>query len=103
MRPEEQAMIQRLRSAEGHLHAVTCMIEDNQPCEQVLHQLGAVQASLRAAGLTLLRDQLESSAEVIRNDPHPEERAAELKRIVNLYRLLCRKPSLNQKTISEVK
>ena len=39
---EEHAVQMRLRSAEGHLHAVIQMSADGAPYEQVLHQLGAV-------------------------------------------------------------
>jgi len=55
MRPEEQVdIVRRLRSAEGHLGAVIGLLEAGKPCEQVLHQLGAVRAALRVAGARLV-------------------------------------------------
>ena len=49
MKPDQQSeIIRRLRCAAGHLNAVIEMTEAGQPCEQVLHQLNAVQAALRA-------------------------------------------------------
>src|SRR4030067_3085050 len=41
MQAEEQAEIaRRLRSAGGHLEAITGMLEAGEPCEPILHQLG---------------------------------------------------------------
>ncbi|MDP1715698.1 MAG: metal-sensing transcriptional repressor [Anaerolineales bacterium] len=45
--------LQRLRCAAGHLNAVIKMAEAGEPCEQLLHQLGAVDAAMRAAGARL--------------------------------------------------
>ena len=89
MHPEERtAIVMRLRSAEGHLGAVIGLLEAGKPCEQVLHQLGAVRAALRAAGARLLDNQINYSEEIIQNGTCPEDRAAELNRLVNLYYLV---------------
>ncbi len=62
MEPEQQSeIIRRLRCATGHLDAVIKMAEAGQPCEQVLHQLNAVQAALHTAGVKIIRCQAESS------------------------------------------
>jgi DNA-binding FrmR family transcriptional regulator len=102
MQPEEQKLIMRLRSAEGHLRAIIGMIEAGQPCEDVLHQLTAVEAAVRAAGLVALRQQLRSCAQVIVSNPCPEERCAELERLLNLYQSYSKKPSFYQLDLSEV-
>jgi DNA-binding FrmR family transcriptional regulator len=88
MQPEEQKLIVRLRSAEGHLRAIIGMIETGRPCEDVIYQLIAVQAALRAASLVVLKRQLQFSAAVIRSDPRPETRCAELQQLLALYTLL---------------
>ena len=50
MKPEQPSeIVRRLRCAAGHLNAVIEMTETGQPCEQVLHQLNAVEAALRVA------------------------------------------------------
>lgn len=86
MQPEERLeLINRLRSAEGHLGAVIGLLEAGKPCEQVLHQLGAVRAALRAAGARLLESQISDCKQVIRNNPCPDEREAELIRLLKLY------------------
>jgi len=89
MYPEERnEIVNRLRSAEGHLGAVIGLLESGKPCEQVLHQLGAVRAALRAAGAKLLDNQINCSEEIIQNGACPEDRAAELTRLVSLYYLV---------------
>lgn len=91
MQPEQQdEIIRRLCSAEGHLRAVIDMVEAGQRCEQVLHQLGAVQAALHVAGARLLACQVETSEGVIKHSPCPEERVAELNRLNNLYQMLTK-------------
>jgi len=42
----EQEVMQRLRSARGHLDAVIRMVEDQRYCIDVIHQIGAVQGAL---------------------------------------------------------
>lgn len=91
MEPEERdEIVRRLRTAEGHLGAVIRQVEAGKSCEQVLHQLGAVRAALRAAGARLVDCQINCSEEIVRHHPCPEDRAAELARLVNLYYLVFR-------------
>ncbi len=86
MKSNQQAeIIQRLRCAAGHLNAVIEMVEKGQPCEQVLHQLNAVQAALRAAGSKIIHCQAQSSQDVIMNSPSLNQRVAELERLQSLY------------------
>jgi len=85
MKPDPHAeIIRRLHCAAGHLNAVIEMAEADQPCEQVLHQLNAVQSALSAAGNRIIHCQAESSQDVILNSSC-SERTAELKRLQSLY------------------
>lgn len=86
MKPDQQSeIIRRLRCAAGHLNAVIEMTQAGQPCEQVLHQLNAVQAALRVIGTKLLICQAQSSQSLILDSSSAEERLAELKRLQSLY------------------
>lgn len=86
MKPDQQSnIVRRLRCAAGHLNAVIKMAEAGEPCEQVIHQLGAVEAALRAAEARLVICQAESIEAVILDSPSSEERLAELKRLQSLY------------------
>ena len=83
----QDALLTRLKSAEGHLHAVIDMAENGVPCEQVLHQLNAVCAALRAAEQTLVQHQLQTSARIILEEPQAHARIAEVRRLAHLYGL----------------
>lgn len=86
MKPDQRSeIIRRLRCAAGHLNAVIKMAEAGEPCEQVIHQLGAVDAAIRAAGARLIICQVQSSQGVILNNPSSKQRIAELKRLQFLY------------------
>lgn len=87
MLPEEQTLIlARLRSAEGHLGAVIGMVENEQNCIKVLHQLFAVQTALHACGRLLLYCQVQQSLETACYNICPEKRSAEIRHKVGFYR-----------------
>lgn len=103
MQPEQRNLVIRLRTAEGHLRAVIAMIESGQPAEAVLIQLAAIQSALQVAGFLIVKNQLQRSADVIMLEPCPDQRCAELTRLINLYQLLSKHPSFHRREISEVK
>lgn len=84
--PNQQSeIIRRMRCTAGHLNAVINMAEEGRPCEQVLHQLHAVQAALQAVGLGLINCQVQNSQTIILDSSSVEEWTSELKRIQSLY------------------
>ncbi len=86
-RPDEQnALLNRLRSAEGHLHGVVGMVAAGEPCAQVLHQLEAVEAAIKAAERAMLTWEFRCCAEAIRHSPDADTRAAEVRRLAALCR-----------------
>jgi DNA-binding FrmR family transcriptional regulator len=92
MQPENQAdVIWRLKTAAGHLHAIQELVEAGRPCEEVVHQLRAVKASLRAVETRLLTCQIKQSVEIILNG-RAEARAVELARLYRLYEFLVQQP-----------
>ena len=78
-------IIQRLRSAAGHLNAVLDMVESGKPCEDVLHQLNAVQSSLRIAGRKMICCEAESVREDILNSLSFPQCSTQLHRLQSLY------------------
>jgi DNA-binding FrmR family transcriptional regulator len=82
---QQPEIVRRLRCAAGHLNAVIEMAETGQPCEEVLHQLNAVQAALRVTGIKLIICQIQSSQEIILDSPSLQQRTSELKRLQSLY------------------
>jgi len=56
----EQAVVNRLKTARGHLDAVIRMVEDDTYCPDLMKQLAAVQGSLERASRIVLRNHLET-------------------------------------------
>lgn len=86
-------ILQRMRIAAGHLNAVIRMAEGNESCEQLLHQLHAVQAALNAVGHGLITCQIRNSQTAILDSSSVEERLSELKKIQSLYSVFTRYPN----------
>lgn len=61
MKTEHQrAVLNRLKTARGHLDAVVRMVEEDAYCPEVMKQLSAVQGSLERANRIVLRNHLET-------------------------------------------
>jgi len=91
MKPDQQSdIVRRLHCAAGHLDAVIKMAEDDEPCEQVLYQLTAVDAALRAVGARIILCQAQSSQTIILESPSVTQRSTELKRLQSLYTILMK-------------
>lgn len=82
---ERTAILNRLKSAEGHLQAIITMVETDRSCKEVLHQLAAVEAALSAASCALRACEFRASADIILHSRDPEVRAAEVRRLAALY------------------
>lgn len=83
MLAKEKALVfHRLRSVCGHLDAVGRMIETGKPCEQILHQLGAIKAALHEIGLVILEKEMLRSKEIILTNKYYEERLIAARRIL---------------------
>lgn len=61
MKPEHQrSVLNRLKTARGHMDAVVRMVEEDAYCPDVMKQLAAVQGSLERASRVMLRNHLET-------------------------------------------
>lgn len=86
MSPEiESQIINRLRSAEGHLKAVRSMVETGWKCDQVLHQLNAVQGALSAVARMVFEEHLQENEMIIKNSDCRQERTQALDHLTMLY------------------
>jgi DNA-binding FrmR family transcriptional regulator len=67
-------VLNRLKSASGHLAAVTRMVEEDQYCIDVINQIQAVQAALNKISLIVLDNHMHTCVtEAIQSDD-PAER-----------------------------
>ncbi|HEX2064972.1 MAG TPA: metal-sensitive transcriptional regulator [Acidimicrobiales bacterium] len=55
-----RAILNRLKTARGHLDAVIRMVDDGAYCPEIMKQLSAVQGSLERASRLVLRNHLET-------------------------------------------
>ena len=55
----QQAVLNRLSRAIGHLESVKRMVEDGRDCTEVLVQLAAVRSALNSTAKVILKDHLE--------------------------------------------
>ena len=72
----------RLRRAEGQLHGVIAMLDDERDCADVLTQLAAVSHALHRAGFAMLADGLEQCLATPQSD---DERARAVGRMERLF------------------
>ena len=56
----ERAVLNRLKTARGHLDGVIRMVEDDTYCPDLMKQLSAVQGSLERASRIVLQNHLET-------------------------------------------
>ncbi|AVO47066.1 MULTISPECIES: metal-sensing transcriptional repressor [Hyphomicrobiales] len=64
----------RLKRAEGHLRKVIAMIEQEQPCLDIVQQLHAVEKAIGQAKKTLIQDHLDHCLEATVGDVGAEQR-----------------------------
>src|SRR5882762_10866486 len=56
----QRSVVNRLRTARGHLDAVLRMVDEDAYCPDVMKQLSAVQGQLEVANRLVLRNHLET-------------------------------------------
>lgn len=56
---QTKAVLNRMARLIGHLHSTKKMIEDGRDCSEVLIQLSAVDAAIKAVGRIILKDHIE--------------------------------------------
>ena len=85
---DKQDLIANLLLTQKYLSVAISMLENDRPCEEVLHEIATARVTLDAVELQLLENQLQSSFDLIRFDPCPNRRCTELTRILDLYQIL---------------
>lgn len=79
MRPEnKQAVMNRLKTARGHLDGIVRMVEEEAYCVDLMKQVSAVQASLERANRIVLKNHLETCFSDAVRDGRGEDAVAEL-------------------------
>lgn len=74
----QRQIVNRLKTARGHLDGVVRMVEDDAYCPDVMKQLSAVQGSLERANRLVLRNHLETCVARAMQEGRTEEIVDEL-------------------------
>ncbi len=80
-----QEVIRRLKTAEGHLRGVQRMVEDGAYCIDVIRQIQAVQAALNKVTADILEGHLNSCLITAVRGDDPAERERVLKEITEVF------------------
>lgn len=84
---ENEAILNRLKSAEGHLRGVIRMVEEDAYCIDVIRQVQAVQAALNKINATILENHLNSCVITAIRGEDPEDRERVLHEITDVYEM----------------
>ncbi len=82
---DNQELILRLKTAEGHLRGVQRMLEEEAYCIDVIHQIQAVQSALNKISTEILDRHLNSCLITAVRGDDPAERERVLKEITEVF------------------
>ncbi len=82
---DNQELILRLKTAEGHLRGVQRMLEEDAYCIDVIHQIQAVQSALSKINTEILDRHLNSCLITAVRGSDPAERERVLKEITEVF------------------
>jgi DNA-binding FrmR family transcriptional regulator len=80
-------VLNRLKSAEGHLRGVIRMVEEDAYCIDVIRQVQAVQAALNKINSTILENHLNSCVITAIRGEDPNDRERVLREITDVYEM----------------
>jgi DNA-binding FrmR family transcriptional regulator len=83
---QKKAVLQRLKSVQGHIGGIIKMTEKDEYCIDVIQQIQAVQAALDKVSELILENHLDTClVSAVRSDD-PERREQVLQEIVEIFR-----------------
>ncbi len=82
---DNQELIRRLKTAEGHLRGIQRMLDEDAYCIDVIRQIQAVQAALNKINTEILDRHMNSCLITAIRGEDPEERARMLKDITGVF------------------
>jgi len=82
---DHQAVIRRLKTAEGHLRGIQRMVEEGVYCIDIIQQIQAVQSALNRVSSEILDQHLNSCLITAVRGDDPTERERVLKEITEVF------------------
>lgn len=74
----KEAILKRLKRAEGQIRGIAGMVEDDKYCIEILTQISAAQAALDKVTIELLRDHARHCMTSAKTDREKQQKADEL-------------------------
>ena len=84
---ENEDVLKRLKSAEGHLRGIIRMVEEDVYCIDVIRQIQAVQAALNKINTSILENHLNSCVITAIRGESPNDRERVLREIADVYEM----------------
>lgn len=72
-------VLARLKNIKGHITGIERMVEENQPCANVLVQLSAIRASVEKVGIYILEN---NAVECLTNSQQSQEDKEKVEQVV---------------------
>ena len=85
MEHSNEAVLKRLKNADGHLHGVIRMVEEDAYCIDVIRQIQAVQAALNKVSTVILEEHLNSCVITAIRGENPADRERVLTEIADVF------------------
>lgn len=82
---DDQEIVRRLKTAEGHLRGIQRMVEEGVYCIDVIRQIQAVQSALNKVSSAILDQHLNSCLITAVKGDDPAERERVLKEITDVF------------------
>ncbi|KAA3647255.1 MAG: transcriptional regulator [Chloroflexi bacterium] len=77
--------VQRLKTVEGHIRGIQKMLENEEYCIDVIHQIQAAQSALSKVSNIVLEEHLNSCLITAVRGEDPNERERVLKEVMDVY------------------
>lgn len=84
----KEAILKRLKRAEGQVRGVAGMVENDEYCIDILTQINALQAAVDKVAVELMRDHAKHCMTHVPNETEQNEKAEEL--VTAISRMLSR-------------
>ena len=82
---KQQDALRRLKTIEGHIRGIQRMVEKDEYCIAVIHQILATQSALNKVSNLVLEDHLNSCLITAVRGEDPNERERVLKEVMDVY------------------
>ncbi len=76
MNQEKRDVLLRLRRIEGQLRGLQRMVEEGNPCADILTQIAAVTAAIKKVGMLVVKTYLEECLDKTQKKPGPKQEEA---------------------------